>query len=407
MTQSQGRWIEIGGLLHEAACGYGGATAVLLAGWQGAAEARGDVEWIHATAVRGVLSQRLTGLASGVLWPLAGYLLSVAVVLMWPYAAQPSHRPPYDAMAVDATSIVAVSCLAYLVGRTVPLPVTPFVLVAALLLFGQSIWWTAITHPVEINYTGASLPQSTSGWVPARPPLWLPWCRAALFALLAAAAVSLCARWLPRGVHALLGPNGAGKSSLLAVLATAAAEGELRLLDRDPGSPAERREIRLRLGYLPQKCEMFRGFTVRECVGYAAWLKGMPGRAGARAVEHAVQSVGLGERIDKKYRSLSGGMQRRVGVAQALVNKPELLLLDEPTNGLDPEQREHLHLLLRELSVMTTVVMATHLMEDVEGCCNSVVVLKDARKVFAGSVDELRSAGGYTRVVADGPGGRP
>lgn len=219
---------------------------------------------------------------------------------------------------------------------------------------------------------------------------------------------SLCLE-LPRGVHALLGPNGAGKSSLLAVLATAtaAAEGELRLLDRDPGRPSERREIRLRLGYLPQKCEMFRGFTVRECVGYAAWLKGMPGRAGARAVEQAVQSVGLGERIDKKYRSLSGGMQRRVGVAQALVNKPELLLLDEPTNGLDPEQREHLHLLLRELSATTTVVMATHVVEDVEGCCNSVVVLKDARKVFAGSVDELRSAGGYTRVIADGPGGRP
>ncbi|MFF3849356.1 ATP-binding cassette domain-containing protein [Streptomyces sp. NPDC002328] len=208
---------------------------------------------------------------------------------------------------------------------------------------------------------------------------------------------------LPRGVHALLGPNGAGKSSLLAVLATAtgAAEGELRLLDRDPGRPSERREIRRRLGYLPQKCEMFRGFTVRECVAYAAWLKGMPGRAGARAVEHAVEQVGLGERVDKKYRSLSGGMQRRVGIAQALVNKPELLLLDEPTNGLDPEQREQLHLLLRELSTTATIVMATHLMEDVEGCCDTVVVLKAARKVFAGSLDELRSAGGYSRVIAD------
>lgn len=200
VTQSQDRWIEIGALLHEAACGYGGTTAVLLAGWQGAAEARSGVEWIHATAVRGVLSQRLAGLASGVLWPLAGYLLAVPAVLMWPYAAQPSHRPPYDAMAVDAMSIVAVSCIAYLVGRTVPLPVTAFVLVAALLLFGQSTWWTAIAHPVEINYTGASLPQSTSDWAPARPPLWLPWCRAALFALLAAAAVSLCARWWKTGV---------------------------------------------------------------------------------------------------------------------------------------------------------------------------------------------------------------
>ncbi|MFE7929514.1 ATP-binding cassette domain-containing protein [Streptomyces sp. NPDC057456] len=214
---------------------------------------------------------------------------------------------------------------------------------------------------------------------------------------------------LPRGVHGLLGPNGSGKSSLLAVLATAVgpAEGELRLLDRDPGRPAERREIRRRLGYLPQKCEMFRGFTVRECVAYAAWLKDMPGRTGAPAVERAVERVGLSARIDKKYRSLSGGMQRRVGIAQALVNRPELLILDEPTNGLDPEQREQLHLLLKELSATTTVVMATHLMEDVEGCCNSVVVLKDARKRFAGSLDELRAAGGYTRVIADDPDGRP
>ncbi|MFF3849358.1 hypothetical protein [Streptomyces sp. NPDC002328] len=194
VSQSTARWIEIGGLLHEAACGYGGAAAVLLAGWQGAAEARSGVDWIHATAVRGVLAQRLAGLASGVLWPLLGYLLAVAVVLLWPYPARPSHHPPFDAMTVDAASITAASCVAYLLGRTVPLPVTPFVLVTALILFGQSPWWTAIARPVEIGYTGAVLPPSTSEWVPAHPPLWLPWCRAALFAVLAAAAVSLCAR---------------------------------------------------------------------------------------------------------------------------------------------------------------------------------------------------------------------
>ncbi|MFE7929512.1 hypothetical protein ACFU6S_12350 [Streptomyces sp. NPDC057456] len=194
VTQSQDRWIEIGDLLHEAACGYGGAAAVLLASWQGGAEVRSGVDWIHATAVRGVLSHRLAGLASGVLWPLLGYLLAVPVVLLWPFAGQPSQRPPFDAMTVDAASIMAVSCLAYLAGRTVPLPVTPFVLVTALLLFGQSPWWTAITHPVEINYTGDALPPSTSDWAPVRPPPWLPWCRALLFIVLAGAAVSLCAR---------------------------------------------------------------------------------------------------------------------------------------------------------------------------------------------------------------------
>ncbi|MFI1921617.1 MULTISPECIES: hypothetical protein [unclassified Streptomyces] len=194
VSQSTHRWIEIGENLHEAACGYGGAAAVLLASWQGGAEVRSGAEWIHATAVRGALPQRLACLASGVLWPLTGYLLAVLAVLVWPYARQPSHRPPFDAMTVDAASIVAVSCLAYLAGRTVPLPVTPFVLVTALILFGQSSWWLAITHPVEINYTGDALPPSASGWAPVHPHPWLPWCRVLIFAVVAAAAVSFCAR---------------------------------------------------------------------------------------------------------------------------------------------------------------------------------------------------------------------
>ncbi|MGW1672369.1 hypothetical protein [Streptomyces sp. NPDC002324] len=213
VSQSQDRWIEIGENLHEAACGYGGAAAVLLASWQGGAEVRGGVDWIHATAVRGVLWQRLAGLASGVLWPLCGYLLAVLAVLVWPFAGQPSHRPPFDAMTVDAASITAVSCIAYLVGRTVPLPVTPFVLVTALVLFGQSAWWMAITHPVEINYSGDALPPNTSGWVPVHPPLWLPWGRSLLFAVVAAGAVSLCARYWKTAV-VLVVVAGAGALGL-------------------------------------------------------------------------------------------------------------------------------------------------------------------------------------------------
>ncbi|MFF9031527.1 ATP-binding cassette domain-containing protein [Streptomyces iakyrus] len=207
---------------------------------------------------------------------------------------------------------------------------------------------------------------------------------------------------LGNGVHALLGPNGAGKSSLLRVLATAApaVEGELRLLGRDPRRPAERLEIRRRLGYLPQAFGMFRGFTVRECVSYAAWLKDMPNRGAADAVERAVDQVGLTPRMDAKYRTLSGGMRRRVGIAQALVNTPRLLLLDEPTTGLDPAERDRLHALLRQLGATTTVVLATHLMEDVHACCDSAIILCAARKVFLGSPQALREAGGYGGIVA-------
>ncbi|MFE9024548.1 ATP-binding cassette domain-containing protein [Streptomyces sp. NPDC007808] len=208
---------------------------------------------------------------------------------------------------------------------------------------------------------------------------------------------------LGHGVHALLGPNGAGKSSLLRVLATAGAavEGELKLLGRDPRRPAERLEIRRRLGYLPQTFGMFRGFTVRECVSYAAWLKDMPGRSAPDAVIRAVDQVGLTARIDHKYRTLSGGMQRRVGIAQALVNRPELLLLDEPTTGLDPAERDRFHATLRRLGGTTTVVLATHLMEDVYACCDTVILLHASRKTFHGTPEELREAGGYTAVIAE------
>ncbi|MGW7210821.1 ATP-binding cassette domain-containing protein, partial [Streptomyces sp. NPDC054837] len=140
--------------------------------------------------------------------------------------------------------------------------------------------------------------------------------------------------------------------------------GELKLLDRDPRRPSARLEIRLRLGYLPQTFGMYRGFTVRECVSYAAWLKDMPSHTTPRAVERVVAQVGLTERIDHKYRTLSGGMQRRVGIAQALVNSPKLLLLDEPTTGLDIRERERFYALMQQLGNTTTVILSTHLMED-------------------------------------------
>ncbi|MFD8233016.1 ATP-binding cassette domain-containing protein [Streptomyces sp. NPDC059696] len=207
------------------------------------------------------------------------------------------------------------------------------------------------------------------------------------------------------GVHALLGPNGSGKSSLLRVLATAsgAVEGELKLLDRDPRRPSARLEIRLRLGYLPQTFGMFRGFTVRECVSYAAWLKDMPSLSTPRAVERAVEQVGLTERIDHKYRTLSGGMQRRLGIAQALVNSPKLLLLDEPTTGLDIQERERFYALMQQLGSTTTVVLSTHLMEDVTSCCETAVILHSASKLFQGSLQRLHEAGGYSAIVPDTP----
>jgi len=140
------------------------------------------------------------------------------------------------------------------------------------------------------------------------------------------------------GVLGLLGPNGAGKTSLLRMLATVLppSSGSMRLLERDPSAYAQRREIRRRLGYLPQNLGYYPGFTVAEFVEYFALLKEMPPPGVPAAVASAVDRVGLDGRARAKLRTLSGGMLRRVGIAQAIVNTPELLLLDEPTAGLDP-----------------------------------------------------------------------
>jgi len=168
------------------------------------------------------------------------------------------------------------------------------------------------------------------------------------------------------GVFGLLGPNGAGKTSLLRMMATVLppTSGTLRLLGRDPGGYGPRREIRRRLGYLPQNLGYYPGFTVYDFVEYFALLKDMPPGQVPRAVAAAIEQVGLGDRASAKLRTLSGGMLRRVGIAQAIVNQPELLLLDEPTAGLDPEQRVAFRALLREFGQRATVVVSTHLVED-------------------------------------------
>ena len=197
-----------------------------------------------------------------------------------------------------------------------------------------------------------------------------------------------------RGVFGLLGPNGAGKTTLLRTLATILEPtgGRLRLLGRDPADSRERREIRRRLGYLPQTLGYYPHFTVFEFVEYFALLKEVPTREVRPAVARAIERVGLADRARSKLKALSGGMLRRVGIAQAIVNDPDVLLLDEPTAGLDPEQRVAFRALLRELGTDACVVVSTHLVEDVAAACTDVVLLDEGRLAFAGTVAGLEGA---------------
>jgi ABC-2 type transport system ATP-binding protein len=206
------------------------------------------------------------------------------------------------------------------------------------------------------------------------------------------------------GVFGLLGPNGAGKTTLLRAMSMVIppSSGRVRLLGHDPARHSERREIRRRLGYLPQALGYYPNFTVAEFVEYFALLKEVPKARVRQAVAQAIERVRLDGRAGSKLRTLSGGMLRRAGIAQAIVNDPDLLLLDEPTAGLDPEQRVEFRALLREIGEDATVIVSTHLAEDVGTACYQVAMMLDGRIVFCGPTAEL-IARGTSQAVGDTP----
>jgi ABC-2 type transport system ATP-binding protein len=206
-------------------------------------------------------------------------------------------------------------------------------------------------------------------------------------------------------VFGLLGPNGAGKTSLLRMMATVIppSSGRLRLLGRDPGGYGPRREIRRRLGYLPQNLGYYPSFTVAEFIEYFALLKEMPTARVPAAVAAAIERTGLGDKARARLRTLSGGMLRRAGIAQAIVNEPELLLLDEPTAGLDPEQRVAFRALMRECGEHATVVVSTHLVEDVGTACTEVALMNQGKIVFHGTPAGLIARADGTDAAGDAP----
>ncbi|MGO9333314.1 MAG: ABC transporter ATP-binding protein [Acidimicrobiales bacterium] len=198
---------------------------------------------------------------------------------------------------------------------------------------------------------------------------------------------------LEPGITGILGPNGAGKTTLLRILSTALApsKGSIKVGGWDLSTPHGRTGARRRLGYLPQEVGYYPRFTVFQLVDYIAVLKELDDRAERhRRVRAAIDAVRLSEVAGKRIKTLSGGMRRRVGIAQAIVADPELLLLDEPTGGLDPEQRMRFRQLVTSLAADRTVVLSTHLVEDIAAVCTNVVVLWQGQVLFQGQPAKLR-----------------
>jgi ABC-2 type transport system ATP-binding protein len=197
---------------------------------------------------------------------------------------------------------------------------------------------------------------------------------------------------LASGVTGLVGVNGAGKSTLLRILAGALrpSRGSVRFGDLDPYGSGRHGFLR-RTALMPQALEFPKDIRALDAVAYCGWLRRMSARAAKAAAADALEQVGLADRATHKLRSLSGGMQRRVALAQALVAAHDVLLLDEPTTGLDPEQRAGLRQLVSELPRDCVTVVSSHVMEDLESLADTIVVLEAGRLIYTGPLDTFRS----------------
>jgi len=211
---------------------------------------------------------------------------------------------------------------------------------------------------------------------------------------------------LDHGITGLLGPNGAGKTTLLRIIATALAPtaGTVQVLGRDPQQPGPRVEIRRRLGYVPQELGLYENFTAFEFVDYVAILKEHHDRRARHdEVRRVLSAIDLTDVSAKKIRKLSGGMRRRIMLAQALLGQPELLVLDEPTVGLDPEHRLRFRHLISQYGEARCVVLSTHLTDDVEALCDRVIVLQHGAVTFDGTPAGLADLAAGHVWVADRP----
>ncbi|MDO4412334.1 ABC transporter ATP-binding protein [Cutibacterium sp.] len=200
------------------------------------------------------------------------------------------------------------------------------------------------------------------------------------------------------GIWGLLGPNGAGKTTLLSILATLRQPESGCFLVNGIDAKDDRDAIREIIAFLPQRFSLPSQFRILRVVEYAAWARGIePEKCCARACA-ALDRVGLLDRADERVRALSGGMRQRLGIACATVGDPALLLLDEPTVGLDPASRIGVRSLLGELAEDRTVIVSTHLLEDLQGFVSQLVVLSEGKLIFQGSYTDLESVGREHRV---------
>lgn len=192
------------------------------------------------------------------------------------------------------------------------------------------------------------------------------------------------------GIFGLLGKNGAGKTTLMRILTT--------LMEPTSGSVSicgiklckeNYNEIRKLIGYLPQELGLYPNLSVKESLDYIGGIDGIEKRTRKERMDKLLELTNLSEHKNKKNKQLSGGMKRRVGLVQAMLSDPKILIVDEPTAGLDPEERIRIRSLLSDFSKERTVILSTHMIEDLAATCNHICILNQGKVKYDGSVQDM------------------
>lgn len=191
---------------------------------------------------------------------------------------------------------------------------------------------------------------------------------------------------LTNGVYGLLGANGAGKTTLMNLICMLVKpeSGEIQLNGADIADMGE--EYRRHLGLLPQNFEGYPDFTAQEFLEYIAALKGV---SIDDRLDYLLESVGMSDEIHRKIRTFSGGMRRRIGIAQAMINDPDILILDEPTAGLDPKERARFRNIISSLSREKIIILSTHIVSDIEHIADNIIIMKDGRLLDTGAPESI------------------
>lgn len=195
---------------------------------------------------------------------------------------------------------------------------------------------------------------------------------------------------IEKGIYGLLGENGAGKTTLMRVLTTILPASKGNILINGINLESNNYEImQKQIGYLPQELEVYPSLTVRDSLEYLGRMSGIPKNICKDRIDYYLEKTGLLDKQNKKNKQLSGGMKRRVGLVQALLNEPPILIVDEPTTGLDPEERIKIRNLLVDFGETRTVIFSTHVIEDIASTCNKLGIMQKGNLIFNGEISEL------------------